>query len=224
MRTLITSCASSGVAAATTRSRDVSHGGPCRAPDTIAVGYPRTRAYSRSHGVRGPRPCLSCPRFSPASSAMCGRSRQTADHATTVRRAVSLTVSETGSDTPGPLVEGGGHRRSEPGTGWISRRRTGSILARSPRLLHRLHRMTLRSVDPRWISRADRTGRRLWVVEAGARAGHGDSSMLRHTPALCPRGDAGRLHPKLQVADMHVQQMGDTQPRNAVGIDGGPGL
>ena len=58
---------------------------------------------------------------------------QTADHATTVRRAVSLTVSETGSDTPGPLVEGGGHRRSEPGTGWISRRRTGSILARSPR-------------------------------------------------------------------------------------------
>ena len=85
--------------------------------------------------------------------------------------------------------------------------------------------MTLRSVDPRGISRADRTGRRLWVVEAGARAGHGYSSTLRHTPALCPRGDAaGRLHPKLEVADMHVQQMGDTQPGNAVGIDGGPGL
>ena len=39
-----------------------------------------------------------------------------------------------------------------------------------------------------------------------------------------PTGDAGRLHPKLEVADMHVQQVGDTQPGNAVGIDGGPGL
>ena len=79
-----------------------------------------------------------------------------------------------------------------------------------------------RRAEPLWTNEVASTGCG-WLRQA---LGQDTATAARFvTPlALCPRGDAGRLHPKLEVADMHVQQMGDTQPGNAVGINGGPGL
>ena len=49
--------------------------------------------------------------------------------------------------------------------------------------------------------------------------------LVEHDAANLTVGGLGLgLHPKIEVADVHVQQVGDTQPGNSVRIDGGQGL